>query len=176
MSDILSTRYGVAVGLFKDKKVYLSRRSEKTIFPKKWQFVNGRMKGAELSHAAAVRIVEEHTGIILTPERLHDIGNITVDESGEFYYVYLVHLQDGECPINFDNKFNFYGNWRAFSMESSIVLDLVPGLRNILRKLYKCLMKIEGEKALTTEEMIEANKVYDEQEQRSMIESGCYGC
>ena len=49
-------------------------------------------------------------------------------------------------------------------------------IRKNQRKLYKCLMKIEGEKALTTEEMIEANKVYDEQEQRSMIESGCYGC
>ena len=175
--QLQSTRYGVAVGLFKGKEVYLSRRSEKIIFGKKWQFINGRMRGAEVSAEGALRLVEEQTGITITKDRLHDVGNISVEQTGEFYYVYLVHLKEGECPTNPDEKIR--GPWRLFPMEASIVLDLVPGVRNILRKLHKCLAKVELETNLTPAEMAEANKIYDEQrlkEQNEEFVSTDYGC
>lgn len=175
--QLQSTRYGVAVGLFKGKEVYLSRRSEKLIFGKKWQFINGRMKGAEVSREGALRLVEEQTGITITSDRLHDVGSISVEQTGEFYYVYLVHLKEGECPTNPDEKIR--GPWRLFPMEASIVLDLVPGVRNVLRGLHRCLKKMETETNLTPAEMVEANKIYDEQrlkEQNEEFVSTDYGC
>lgn len=176
--QLQSTRYGVAVGLFKGKEVYLSRRSEKLIFGKKWQFINGRMKGAEISREGALRLIEEQTGITITSDRLHDVGSVNIEQTGEFYYVYLVHLKDGECPTNTDEKMR--GPWRAFPMEASIVLDLVPGIRNILRGLHRCLKKIETEANLTPSEIEEANKIYDEQRQREeqneAFASTDYGC
>ena len=169
--QLQNTRYGVAVGLFKGKEVYLSRRSEQIIFGKKWQFINGRMRGAEVSAEGAIRLVEEQTGITITKDRLYDIrGNINVEETGEFYYVYLVHLKENECPTNPDEKIR--GPWRLFPMEASIVLDLVPGVRDILRKLHKCLSKVESEKQLTPDEMAEANTIYDEQRTKELSEVG----
>jgi 8-oxo-dGTP pyrophosphatase MutT (NUDIX family) len=201
-NEILSTRYGVAIGLVKDKEIYLSRRAEVVMFPKKWQFVNGRMRGAELSRDAAVRIIESETGIVINKERLHDTGTLTVDESGEFYYVYLVHLNEGECPSI--SSETFHGAWRAFPLPSAVVLDLVPGLRKVLRGLYRALTTVEfdakdltwQEKAnqmmakqesrrkkdavLTAEEMAEANAVFDEQQkQEAMTQEAlaeAYGC
>ena len=176
--QLQSTRYGVAVGLFKGKEVYLSRRSEKLIFGKKWQFINGRMKGAEVSREGALRLVEEQAGLKITSDRLHDVGSISIDQTGEFYYVYLVHLNEGECPSYMEEKRR--GRWRLVAMEASIVWDLVPGIRNILRGLNRCLKKLETETNLTPAEMEEANKIYDEQrkreEQNEAFASTDYGC
>jgi ADP-ribose pyrophosphatase YjhB (NUDIX family) len=137
------TLYGAAIGLFKGKEVYLSRRIDTPLFPKKWQFLNGRLKGIEQSQDGAVRIVEEQTGIKVDKSRLHYINSVTIAESGEFYYVYLVHLQDSEIPVNTDNKYR--SDWKLFNLTAASVLDLVPGIRHILKKLNKCLIKVEAE-------------------------------
>ena len=138
-----NTRYGAAIGLIKGKEVYLSRRIDTPLFPKKWQFANGRLKGQEQSQDSAVRIVEEQTGIKIGKDRLYYLRAVTIPDSNEFYYIYLVHLQDSETPINVDNK--YFSDWKLFNLTAAGVLDLVPGIRTILRKLNKSLLKVEAE-------------------------------
>ncbi len=137
------TRYGAAIGLFKGKEIYLSRRIDVPLFPKKWQFVNGGLKGSEQSLDAAMRVVAEQTGITIDKSRLHYITGIPCTQTNEYYYVYLVHLQDLEIPVNTDIQHR--SDWRLFSLESAIVLDVVPGLRHILVKARRGLLKLEAE-------------------------------
>jgi 8-oxo-dGTP pyrophosphatase MutT (NUDIX family) len=142
MSDEF-TRYGTAIGLFKGKEIYMSRRIDVPLFPKKWQFVNGRLKGAEQSLDAAVRIVKDQTGITVDKSRLHYVTGIPYTATNEYYYVYLVHLQDSEIPVNTDSAHR--SDWKLFVLGAAIVLDVVPGLRHILVKAHKGLLKVEAE-------------------------------
>jgi 8-oxo-dGTP pyrophosphatase MutT (NUDIX family) len=137
------TRYGAAIGLFRGKEIYMSRRIDVPLFPKKWQFVNGRLKGSEQSLDAAIRILQEQTGIKIDKSRLHYITGIPYAVTNEYYYVYLVHLQDLEIPVNTDIEHR--SDWKLFSLEAAIVLDVVPGLRHILVKARRGLLKAEEE-------------------------------
>lgn len=166
-----ATRYGAAIGLFQGKEIFLSRRVDTPLFAKKWQIVNARLKGIEQSQEGAIRIVEDQTGIQLTRDRLHYISSITLSDTAEFYYVYLVHLKDGETPINSDTKYRT--EWKKFKLENAVVLDLVPGIRPVLRKLLRCLIKVEaleknkvrGENAFL-DIKAECNAAYEEQIKR----------
>jgi ADP-ribose pyrophosphatase YjhB (NUDIX family) len=140
----MNTRYGAAVGLIKGNMVYLSRRSEKLPFGKKWQFVNGRLNSNETGQSCALRVVKEQTGIDLTKDQLYFINSVSIDDTKEFYYIYLVHLDLDEMPFCVEN--NFRSGWRLFKLEHACALDLVPGIRHILRKLFKSYEKIESEK------------------------------
>ena len=144
------TTYGVAVGLVKNKKIYLSRRLDTPLFPKKWQFVNGWLWGCEQSQDAAVRVVETQTGIKIGKDRLFYMNVLTVKESNEFYYVYLVHLKDSEVPANTDGRYR--SEWKPFELKAAAILDLVPGLRNIIRKTWICMLRVEAEKKEKTED------------------------
>ena len=115
------TKYGAAIGLFRGKEIYMSRRIDVPLFPKKWQFVNGRLKGSEQSLDAAIRILQEQTGIKIDKSRLHYITGIPYTATNEYYYVYLVHLQDLEIPINTDIEHR--SDWKLFSLEAAIVLE-----------------------------------------------------
>lgn len=167
IDDKPKTLYGAAIGLFKGDEVILSRRIDTPKFPKKWQFCNGRLRGQEQSQDAAIRIVKEQTGIQLDKKQLHYINSISLAESHEFYYVYLVHLKDDEKPTNTDTKYR--SNWRQFKLGNACVLDLVPGIRNILRKLLSCLIKVREMEAKENDFAhikAEANAIYDEQQKR----------
>jgi len=136
------TLYGAAVLLVKDKQVYLSRRTEKVMFPKKWQFINGRLQHLEQSMGAALRLVYEQTGIkIEDKKRLHFTRTVDVESTNEFYYVYLINLNKYETPVNTCERWR--GDWRLFKMESAVVLDVVPGIRGILKGLHRGLTKYE---------------------------------
>jgi ADP-ribose pyrophosphatase YjhB (NUDIX family) len=170
-TDTPKTIYGTAIGLFDGKEVYLSRRIDTPLYPKKWQFVNARLKASEQSQAGAIRVVEDQTGIQLTNDRLCYVHAITIADTNEFYYVYLVHLRPGEKPINSDTKYR--SEWKKFKLENAVVLDLVPGVRTILRKLLRCLIKVEEmEKNQATGQnafldiKAEADAIYDEQRKR----------
>lgn len=152
------SRYGVCVGLFKGKEVYLSRRMDVLAFPKKWQFVNGYLRDTinanEISQDAAVRILKEDTGLDIHRNRLHYIN--LLDVAGEYYYLYLVHLNDDEIPQ--DKPFlpgepTIHSDWKVFPLDKALVLDLVPGLRTVIRKLHKCLNKLEEEKKKKTQKI-----------------------
>jgi len=73
-----NTLYGAAVVLIKNKQIYLSRRTEKVMFPKKWQFINGRLRNMEQSMDTAERLVEEQTKLKIDRRRLYFATNITV--------------------------------------------------------------------------------------------------
>lgn len=147
MSDTpISTRYGVAIGLVYGKEIYLSRRTETVVaFPKKWQFINGRMHGTEQSKTAAIRLVEQQAGIFLEENRLHPMPHIEIPNSGEFYYVYFVHLTENEKPATDDINERCRGPWKQFPIEKAAILDVVTGIRPILRNLQAALKRVESE-------------------------------
>lgn len=130
-----NTIYGAGVVMVKDKEIYLCRRTEKIIFPKKWQFINGRINGAEQSMDTAIRLLNDQAMLRLDKRRLHFLQNVTVDETNEFYYVYVVNLKEGEVPMNTCNRWR--ENWRLFPINRATVLDLVPGIRPIIRTLER---------------------------------------
>ena len=143
-------RYGVIIGLVtNDKKIYLSRRIDTIkVYPKKWQLINDELKSVcESSLDAAARTIREETGINVTTNRLHHINLLQLDNQS--YYIYMVHLAKGEIPFYIDDikiqrgMFN-HTEWREFSLEQAVVLDLVPCLRSILRKLLTCMKKVES--------------------------------
>jgi ADP-ribose pyrophosphatase YjhB (NUDIX family) len=153
-----NSKYGVAVGLFKGKEVYLSRRMDVLTFSKKWQIVNGYLndttKANELSQDAAIRILKDDTGLDIHRNRLHYIN--LLDFAGERYYLYLVHLNEGEEPKNkpfCTGEPTIHSDWKLFPLDRAMVLDLVPGLRTVMRKLHKCLNKLEEDKKKTTQKI-----------------------
>ena len=139
-----NTLYGAAVVLIKNKQIYLSRRTEKVMFPKKWQFINGRLRNMEQSMDTAERLVEEQTKLKVDRRRLFFATNITVSESNEFYYVYILNLTADEVPLNTCDRWR--GDWRIFPLDKASVLDVVPGIRPIIKALHRTLLKVEADK------------------------------
>ena len=128
-----SPLYGVAVALVKDKRVFLSRRMNTVILPKKWQFINTRITGIEQSQDSAVRVVEDETGVKLSKDRLYYTSYLSLPQLKEYYYLYLVGLRADETPIEIKN--NFRSSWRSFKIDDALVLDVIPGIREILKKM-----------------------------------------
>ena len=136
-----NTLYGTAVGCVKNGQLYLSRRTETVIYPKKWQLIHGRMKKGELSTEAAMRLLEDQTELkIYDRTRYHFVNHIE-SSNHEFYYVYLVNLMENEIPKNTCDRFR--GDWRTFDLEKAEVLDVVEGLRPIVKQLHKTKLKME---------------------------------
>jgi 8-oxo-dGTP pyrophosphatase MutT (NUDIX family) len=135
--------YGVGVGVIKNKQVYMCRRGDSIQpFGKKWQFIHGALLAGEQSMQAACRLVEEQMGIKgITKDRL-SFGTYVDEYKDEFYYVYLINLKPDEIPMNTDS--NKRGDWRLFSLDKAIPLDVLPGLRTILISLNRTLEKWEG--------------------------------
>lgn len=132
----------IAVGVIKNDCIYLSRRlSKDKMFKGKWQFVNGPIKEGETVLQTAARIVSEHIGTEVDNRRLSYIEHVTDEEAKIFYYLYLFHLRDGEDMINpVDESEN--SPWKLYKINKSLVLDLVPRFRPILRKLYLSHIKV----------------------------------
>lgn len=139
----LNTIYGAAVILEKDDQIYLSRRSENVTFPKKWQFINGRINGVEQSLDCAMRIVEDQTGLKIADEsRFYLLTTLELNNINEFYYVYAIHLEKNENPFNTCDRFR--GDWRAFPLEKAVVLDVVTGIRDTIKHLHRGLIKAKA--------------------------------
>lgn len=139
-----NTAYGVAVGLVNKKgEIYLSRRIDTLHFSKKWQFANGRMRHDEDSKVAAARITKDETGLSLPRNRFKFIQSINIDETNEFYYVFLAMVDDAEIP-SIENKTNRSG-WRSFTLAHAHALDSVPGLRPVIFSSAKARRRVNLE-------------------------------
>ncbi len=137
-----NTIYGSAVAVLKDGQIIMSRRSESVIFPKKWQFVHGRLHTGEMSIKAAIRLVYDQMDISIEDKmRFKFVKSIENDEKREMYFVYLLSLNSDEMPVNTCDRFR--GDWRAFDLEKAIPLDVIDGVRPILKKLHKTKLKYE---------------------------------
>jgi ADP-ribose pyrophosphatase YjhB (NUDIX family) len=131
-----NTMYGAAVVLVKGDAIYLCRRGEGAlVFPKKWQFVNTHLKHIETSIESAVRAIKEQTNLNVDKQRLCFIDWLNIDSTNEYYYVHAVNLKPDEFPENTDSDVR--GDWRAYPLNKAIVLDVVPGIRSIMIKLYR---------------------------------------
>jgi hypothetical protein len=160
MSEKLSnTIYGTAVALIKDRQIYLNRRSEKMAsYKKKWQFTNGRIIGTEASLDAGVRLINEQANInTINKMRLDFATTIQIEETREFYYVYLVNLTDNETPEN--TYPHLRGEWRRFELKDAIVLDVVPGIRGIIKGLYRGLIKFEKQSDRATAPLAQSSQL-----------------
>jgi len=136
-----NTIYGVAVVVIKDGQVIMSRRTETVVIPKKWQFVHGRLKRGELSIEAAIRLVYDQMDIAINDKMRFKFVNSVQPNDKELYFVYLVNLNKDEVPINTCDRFR--GDWRVFDLDKAAVLDVIDGIRPILRKLLKTKLKYE---------------------------------
>ena len=87
------------------------------------------------------RLIEEQTQLKIDKRRFHFATNITISESNEFYYVYIVNLNEDEIPLNTCDRWR--GDWRVFPLDKASVLDVVPGIRNVIKALYRTLLKVE---------------------------------
>lgn len=163
-----NTIYGAAVAMIKDREVYLCRRTEKVIFPKKWQFVNGRLQHTEQSMVTAVRVLEEQTMLKIDMRRLHFVANITVDETNEFYYVYALNLKEGEVPMNTCNRWR--DNWRLFPFDKAIPLDVVCGIRPVLKAFERTRRKFDANQIIGPKEPTAAQIQQQQQQNQRLSE------
>ena len=141
----MNTCYGVIVCLIKDKEIYLSRRLDTPLFSKKWQLLNSWMRSGESSFEVAINLIDKETGITITRDRLFIASTISITNLHEFFYIYLVNLNKNECVVDIEDKYRSF--WKAFPLNRAIVLDVVPAIRPILRKLLKNLAIAEFDRA-----------------------------
>ncbi len=159
-----NTIYGVAVAVLKDSKIFLSRRTEVVINPKKWQFVHGRLHKEEPSVNGAMRLVEDQMDVNITDcMRFKFVSSVSCCEGQEHYYMYLLNLKTEEEPINTCDRFR--SDWRLFDLEHAETLDVLEGIRPIIRKLKKTKLKFESYKQ-------SGNNVLTEREARALAKLG----
>lgn len=137
------TIYGSEVGLIKNRQIYLSRRTENVVRPKKWQLVHGVLRSGEQSMDAAIRILHDQTGLLITDKRrMQFVQSISTDDKSENYFLYLLNLEESENPQNTCERFR--GDWRLFELEKAEVLDVLEGVRGVLKKLLRTRKKYES--------------------------------
>jgi len=143
MESDTKTLYGVLIGLVQNKRVYLSRRLKVQLYPGKWQLINGHIRtGEEQSADASVRIVERDTGLKLDRNRFHYVHSVFIKEINEFYYVHLVHLKEDETPVSTENT--VVSALKSFKIADAVVLDVIPSVRSILKRLNASLVVYES--------------------------------
>ena len=159
MTDIPKTKYGVAIALFREDNVFLSQRLLNQLrYASAWQIVYGFTGGNYERYAdAAVRIVKEETGIVLTADRLCYIKSMLV--GNEFYYTYFVHLKDNEMPADPDDEQSRIRScFISFPLERAVNMNLVPCLEKLLRNAFKALGKSRAEKCSSQSLVERANE------------------
>lgn len=177
-------KYGVIVILVQDEEIFLSRRLDTPTYNKKWQFINGKMHVGEVSIEAATRIIEKETGLVIDKERLHFTSSLSIAEIHEFYYIYIVSLSITE-KVNHELVDPQRTEWRPFELQKAAILDLAPGLRQIVIKMYSSLMKWkhQGAAVKTNNSKIDKSKtqklptvsISQEQQQQEQYVQGCCG-
>jgi len=148
--DYPKTKYGVGIGLFRGKSVYLSQRMWNQLhYSNVWQIVYGSVKSDYERYAdAAVRVVKEPTGLNIDVSRFCYIKSILVGLN-EFYYIYFVHLKDDEQirPVTME-ELAIRSNLVPVPLDEAVLRTLVPGLEKILRRALISLRKSETVKVI----------------------------
>ena len=130
-----NSRYSVSVALIYKNRIYICKRdcSEEN-YPSTWQFVNGHLlDDLENPIDAAVRIIEDTTGLELNPKRLRYIGPIFDDPLSETCYVYCIELFQGEYPQQKHPLKS--GPWYLFNLELAQKFNLMTGLHRVFNNL-----------------------------------------
>ena len=134
MENTNYTPWTVAVGLLKDKGVYLSKRLNTKTFPDMWQFAGGKLEDNELPIYGAIRETKEETGLEFPYDRLDYACSIVGDPTTKVCYTYLVHLNDDEIPKKMEDLAT---EWSWFPFSEAIKLPLLPGLKELIGQLIK---------------------------------------
>ena len=154
----LKTTYGIAVAVLKDGQIYMSRRAEGTTYPKKWQFVNDFQWPGERTTLAASRIMKEQMDVEVNENRFHFATILLPEGKNLLYYVYMIHLDKDEIPMNVEDEYR--SDWRLFSLEAACVLDVIPELRDIIKKLYKSKIKFEKNLSVDTKQLTQGEQLH----------------
>ena len=136
-------KYTVTVGLlhFGEGKVYLSQRVNTKNFVGKWQFAGGKLEEGENPADGGVREVEEETGLKIGKERLSYFTSILEDPTTDICHAFLVELTDKEIPIRTEH--HKMTDWKLTTYEEALQLELMPGLRTIIKKLKTQFDRLE---------------------------------
>ncbi len=126
------TEYTVALALRCDDKLWLSQRVGTPNFAGKWQFPGGKLEDKENPIDGAMRETKEETGLEIMEKRLRFVMGVFGDPTTKVCYVYYVDLNDAEIPVRTENATT---DWRLFSYDEALKLDLMPGLAEAITKL-----------------------------------------
>jgi len=129
-----TTKYGVVLAVLKDGQIYMSQRTDSVTYPKKWNVISGMQRPDEQSIDTAYRLLTEQMLIHAEKKRFHFVESINT-VTNELFYVYLLSLNPLEVPCN--TKKEYRNEWRLFPIKKSMILDVVPGIRNIVRNLFR---------------------------------------
>jgi len=166
-----NTIYGVAIGMVKHGQVYLSRRKESVLYPKKWQFVNGRMRDDAHAVDEAARIFKDQTDISVKDKtRFIFVKGISSHEYREFYFTYLINLTEDEIPKNTCDR--FHDDWRPFNLDKAEMLDVVDGLRPVLKQMKKTKSKYESYRKAMNEFFLETDSKKHEENAETIAKLG----
>ena len=111
----------------------MSQRINTKNFVGKWQFAGGKLEEGENPILGGVREVIEETGLTIDRNRFHYITSILEDPTTEACYAYVVYLNETEVPqLTEPDKMT---EWKLLTLEEALTLDLMPGLRTIIKEL-----------------------------------------
>lgn len=123
------TMFTVAIILVCDGKFWMSQRVNTRNFAGKWQFPGGKLEENENPIDGALRELREETGLNIDINRLRFIGPITGDPTTRICFTYSVSLNETEIPQHTENTMT---DWRLLTANEALILDLMPGLQQII--------------------------------------------
>lgn len=126
------TKYTVAVGLRCGDKFWMSQRINTPNFAGKWQFPGGKLEKDENPLDGGLRELKEETNLDIDCKRVRYCRHIEGDPTTLICYVYYIDLNATEIPVRTENTMT---DWRLFTYDEALKLDLMPGLVETLDKL-----------------------------------------
>ena len=118
-----------------------------------------------------MRLIYDQMNISITDKmRFKFVSTIEDDKKREMYFVHLLNLTDDEMPKNTCDRFR--GDWKAFDLDKAIPLDVLDGIRPVLKKLYKTKLKYETYRANFDTSELPGKGVLTEREAKVLAKLG----
>ena len=128
----------VHAAIWKDNRIFLSKRIEKGDFHKGfWQDPGGKMEDGETPVKAILREVEEETGLEFCKYEIEFVDCFIYKPRKIKSFIFTANLEDGFWPDN--NEPDKQTDWELFTINEALKLKLMPSVRYYLTNHYKCI-------------------------------------
>lgn len=118
-----------------NKKVLLLQRGENSSYPNYWQLPEGKMEEGETPDSALRREIKEEIGVGIKSSKFQTVFYSNL-KAKELQYlairmVYKTKLNSNNIKLSQEHK-----NYGWYSKKEALKLPLLPGIREIVRKLF----------------------------------------